>query len=566
MATAKKVAASQFFKAGKLVADNATILNTVRDAAPADYQARIPIATQGNVSQVLKEMNSYTPNWDVFWNVFLGTIGRIQINNRFGFTNPLKPFKKSALEYGNQIEEVQANLITARQYDPAGANVFGREGRTPDIRTAFHTQNRENVYELNIPMNDVLRGGFIDGASIAAFFNSLLAVPTESAENDEYVLMMQLLKHYADFEGFYNVHMDGDFTGDDAAIEHNARTLARGVRSLRTKMQYYDTKYSPEGRKSGLASRARDIVLIVKSDVDAAMTVDSYAYAFNRADAQLIADNIVVVNDFPAGMEGYNAIAVDSEFFQVADTLGPLQLSSPMNPQNLSYNTFLHVWQVLSYSRFLPAVAFSTLPDTDVAAVTSTVDSVALVDADGDTAATVDAGSVTPLSCTVTGTGNPSQAVRYELRAFTGKGKGRTLPAECYVDSTGAFHAGNLNPLDRVTVSATSLANETVSATFTFTISGATAVTGVTAAPTTVSVEVKKTADVTFTVAPDDATDKTVEYYVTDSSVAGITVSGNTVTVTGKKAGTTTLLAVAHGTDGAPVTTTVAVTVTAPTA
>lgn len=62
------------------------------------------------------------------------------------------------------------------------------------------------------------------------------------------------------------------------------------------------------------------------------------------------------------------------------------------------------------------------------------------------------------------------------------------------------------------------------------------AVTGVTLDNTTPSVEVGKTVKVTPTIAPADATDKTITFEVTDDTVATIDNDG---TITGVKAGTT---------------------------
>lgn len=564
MARARKLSSAEFFSPeGRIIADNAAILNTVRDAAPADYKQRIPIATQGNMSQVLKAMNSYQPNWDVFWNVFVGTIGRWQINNRLGFKNPLKGFKKASLDYGMTIEEIQSNLIKARQYDPKGANVFGREGREPDIRTNFHMQNRENVYEINIPMQDVLRGAFNDGASIGAFFSSLTEVSTDSAENDEYRLMLELLAHYAKYEGFYNINT-GAFSGSDEEIQSDARKLARAMRAMNTKLGYFHTRYSPEGRNAGLATRANSTVLIVKSDVDAAMTVDSYAYAFNRADAQLIADRIVVVDEFPEELSAYNAFLLDSEWFQVADTLGPVMLDSGLNPENMSYNYFYHIWQVLSYSRFLPAVSFSTLPDTQVTAVTSTPDGVAITDGQSQSTGTAAVGDVVALTAKVTGTGTPSQAVRYEVKAYNGKGNVRTLPATCYVDSIGQFHTKGLHPLDKVVITAVCLANESLTADYTLTIAGGTAVTKVATTPATTAT-VTEGADqaVTLTFTPESPTDATYQVYSTDpatAEVTGITATG--FNIHGVKKGSATVIVIANGGDPAAATPTASIAVT----
>ncbi|WP_125607899.1 Ig-like domain-containing protein [Lapidilactobacillus bayanensis] len=63
-------------------------------------------------------------------------------------------------------------------------------------------------------------------------------------------------------------------------------------------------------------------------------------------------------------------------------------------------------------------------------------------------------------------------------------------------------------------------------------------VTGVTANPTSLSVEVGKTGTFTYAVQPDNATDKSVAVKSSDDTIATVSDKAGTVTVTGVKAGT----------------------------
>ena len=73
------------------------------------------------------------------------------------------------------------------------------------------------------------------------------------------------------------------------------------------------------------------------------------------------------------------------------------------------------------------------------------------------------------------------------------------------------------------------------------------AVTNVTVAPATASVEVGKTTKLSTTVAPDNATDKTVAYKSSDEKIATVASDG---TVTGVAAGSATITATADGKSG----------------
>lgn len=548
---------------GRLTLSNSQILDTVRKYAPNDYQQRIPATTQGSVAETLRAMNNYSPSWDVFWNVFLARIGRVQINDRMNFTNPLAKLKRPALRYGRTIQEVQTNLIKARAYDAKAENVFGREGREPDIHQIFHTENRRDKYVINIPMEDVLRGSFIEGESISAFFNSLTAAPIASANNDEYLLMRSLIETFDNLWHFYNIQVP-DLHNKTLTHEEEVQAgvkLIEAMRATYNKMKYFRTEYSPEGRTKGLATRSNRLIAIIDSDVEAALKVAVNAYAFNEDNQRLIADDVIVLDELP--ISGCQALLLDEEWFQVADTL-QVTATAPMNPDNLSYNTFMHVWQVLSYSLFLGSVMFSTRPDSEIAALPATYTGVTLTDALGATSKTIKPGEAVQLFAAVQGANGPNQAVMYEIKAFNGRGAGATLPAEMYIDSNGVFHSGNCRGIGKVVVSATSVADAQYQAVYTFAIANATYATAVAGAEVTVKAGTNASSALAWT--PTGATDKSYEAYSADDSIATVAaIADDVLTVSGVSAGKTTIILVAKGGDPtkANVTAKVPVTVTA---
>lgn len=549
---------------GRLNLTNAQILDTVRKYAPNDYKERVPATTQGSVTATLQAMNAYTPNWDVFWNVFLGRIGRVQINDRMNFTNPLAKLKRPALRYGRTIQEVQANLIKARAYDAKAENVFGREGREPDIHQIFHTENRRDKYVINIPMEDVLRGSFIEGESISAFFNSLTEAPIASANNDEYLLMRSLIETYDNLWGFWNIQVDDLHNlGNDlnTQVERGIK-LIRAMNATYTKMKYFRTEYSPEGRNKGLATKSNRLIAIIDADVNAALKAANMSFAFHNEDQKLVADVIIVLDELP--ISGCQALLLDEEWFQVADTLGPLSMVAPLNPDNLSYNTFYHIWQVLSYSLFLGATMFSTRPDSEITAAKATYTGVTLHDAAGKNSSTIQPGEEVQLIAKVTGTNSPNQAVVYSIKAFNGRGAVQTLPAEMFVDSNGVFHSGNCHDIDKVTIAATSVADSQYQALYTVTVAGATYMTALSGATVNVKVGANATSALTWT--PSSGTDKRYEAYSADDSIATVAnVADDVLTVSGISKGSTSIILVAKGGDPTKpnVVSKVAVTVTA---
>lgn len=552
---------------GELRMSNVQLLNTVRKYAPNDYKDRIPVATQGNIQAVLRAMNAYMPNWDIFWNVFIGRIGRVNINDRLNFTNPLAKFKQPSLNYGRTIQEIQANLIKARVYDPNGTNVFGREGREPEIYQAFHQENRHNTYELNIPMEDVLRGSFIEGESIAALWNSLTALPVQSGNNDEYLLMRNLTEEYDELHGYYNIHVD-DIMEEGISFEeqqHRGAILIQKISAQYTKFKFNSSKYSPYGREYGLTGSSPRVFLLISADVDSVLKTITTAYAFNAENQKILADEVIVLDELP--IQGCQALMLDENWFQCADTLGPVMLQSPLNPQNMSYNYFYHVWQILSYSLFLGAVMFSTRADTVLTVGTSTVTGVKLVDGEGAEAKTVDAGGAVQLFATVEGANQPNQAVRFEIQAYDGRGASLTLPAETYIDNRGCLHVGNAPDGAKIVVRATSVQNPAFADDYTATVAGAKYLTSI-GANNVSALKQGATVQVPVTFTPADATNRAYEVYSVDGALGfvnktptGFSVSAGSDTPTGAHQ------VVIAGSGGdpakAPISKTITVTVTA---
>lgn len=552
-------------KNGILHATNAEIFNTIRNYAPSDYQSRVPAVTQATIGDAISALNDYTPDWNVFYNILLNRIATTLVRQK-SFTNPLAQFKRSSIKYGTQIQEMQVNLLRAKSYDKNAMNIYGLEGREPDIHVKYHTMNRRDKYEITLPMEQVLSGAFDGSEDLSALLNSCLAQPMNSDQNDEFLLMLSLFKHYQDFTGFYNVQIDPITDAD------SARKLVKAVRVMNTNLRYYSTDYSAEGRNAGLSTLSDSTMLLIDANVDATLTVDMLAYMFNAEDGKLIADRIIRVPKLPVA--GASAFLVDTDFLLCADNIPALTLTAPINPQNMTQPVVMHHWETLSYSLFTNAIMFSTMPDTDVTRLESTVTGVTLTDAEGR-----DSGTVMPtldtrtgyastpavkLLATVKGNNSPSQAVRYELRAFNGRGRGIALPANCYVDSTGTLHTGAAKAGTVIKVTATSIQNEQFSATYTATVEGVKATTALTSTPAAITVKVEESVTAKVAATPQDATDAgfTVAV-VTGADNVGVSVDRvhGTYTVTGIKQGAATLVLSATGAGDTPVTKTVEVTV-----
>lgn len=349
--------------------DNAQILNTVRQYCPQDYQNRVPAVTQGNIESAIRAFQTYTADWDTFLGVFLQKIG-LQVIRKSEFTNPFSPFKMAPMRLGSKIEEVAINLQKAHAYKNNCYDVFN--GDLPDTRVNWHSTNRHDYYSVQAPLEDVMRQAFISDYSLSQYLGALVDNLITSDQADEYLIFKELFAEYAENEGFFNVQVSDVLSAADKAAA--SRALVSKMRGMYRKVKFPSSNYSPEGRNAGLVTVGGDMVLVMTADVEAVIDVESLAAAFHMEKADFLADNVVIIDEWPRGFSGVQALLVDRDFFMVTDTLRTMQ-PAPINPCNLSQSYFYHVWEIISYSRFVPAICFSTASGTTLPATPAAVTS-----------------------------------------------------------------------------------------------------------------------------------------------------------------------------------------------
>ena len=135
--------------------------------------------------------------------------------------------------------------------------------------------------------------------------------------------------------------------------ETNTREFVKKVRAMVTKMTL------PQGSRdyNSLAVHTRSdlegLHLFIDADLNAELDVDVLAKAFNLERSTFLA-NVTVIDGF--AKSGLEAVLVDRDFFMVYDVEYLVKMKE--NEEGLYYNYWLHVWQILSTSRFANAVAF----------------------------------------------------------------------------------------------------------------------------------------------------------------------------------------------------------------
>lgn len=412
--------------------ENWQMLNYIRKNASPDYQNRIPAATKGKIQATLKALDSFEPQQNEFHNLLVNRVG-LQIIRNTSWTNPMAPFKRGMLTRGDTIEEIAVGIIKATTYDPdreeLEKELFGTS--KVYVENNFHRQNRRDKYKITI--NNILTGPAFDTpGGLQSLIAAEMAAPATSDNLDEFLLMTQLFAEYENNGGFFKVQIP-DVANPDST-EADAKKALRTIIAISETLPFMSTKYNAAGMMSH--AKPEDLYLFHSPEFAAAIDVEALAGAFN-IDKMSIRSRMVTIPQERFGIDGCQAILASKDFFVVADT--QFQTASMWNPSALHTNFWLHHWSLISASRFVPAVMFTSHRGDDVAQIQTPVTSVTAVAVTNRTGATVTdvaRGEIYSLyaEAVTTPAGGDNNAVRYIL---TGNTSRRT-----WISATGVLHVG----------------------------------------------------------------------------------------------------------------------------
>lgn len=333
------------------------VLNTIRANADAEYQNRVPAATKSNIADIGRAFSTYSVAYNTFIDSLIHKIGLTLLQTK-SFTNKLARFKSGTILTEQDIEEIWVDQFRTAEgsYDPDGG--MGTGGIHPfkrrtyqEVKVHYHRMNRQDKYVISLGRVDVIRA-FRSEATLNAFLTAQFNSIYTGAEFDEYVHMKQLFA-----EAIAAKRTDGTpelFTYEVPEIDgttDTARTFIRTAKKAVKDMEYPSTLYNPAGVKT--FSSANELVMFVNKDVAVHMDVDYYAQIFGPNYAKMNIE-VVELDNFGSDNTGTYAIICDKDWFKVYDTLNMLE--DMKNGDGLYTNYWLHIWQILSYSKFKNAI------------------------------------------------------------------------------------------------------------------------------------------------------------------------------------------------------------------
>ena len=419
---------------------NEVLLDAIRDDASPDYIARIPSATQAGVQAVLAALQNYRQQQNEFMDALVNKIA-LSIIRAHSWTNPLSEFKMGMLPPGDSIEEIMVGLIKAKTYDPA-RDELEKElfGTAPiEVQTNYHRVNRRDRYKVTINQ-PLLNQAFNKPMGLSSFASQIMSAPGKSDQWDEFLLMCRLFSEYERNGGYHKVKIRDISNPDSPTLAADTKTVLTRIRSTVETLKFISTAYN--AARMPISAQPDELVLFVTPDFAATLDVEALAGAFN-VEKMALSGRIITIPKEQIGIDNVHAILTTKDFFVVADQL--FETASQWNPASLQNNYWLHRWQIISASRFVPAIAFTVDEGDEIVKLNPAVtalEPITVTAADGTTVTEVQRGERYQLNTDTVTTGN-SDGIRWYL---TGNTSPRTYLSQTGVLTVGGDEGGTLVP------------------------------------------------------------------------------------------------------------------------
>lgn len=424
-----------------MATNNTTIAGRVYLSGSNDFQQRVPDPTISGIDATSKfifdPMNRKYLN--EFMDAFINRIGSQIVHNN-AWENPLSVFKGATMRYGSTIQESAIKWIKAHSYNVEDNSLLAVQ--RPEAAVWYHTVNRQDRYDITVELPD-LRMAFADEMGLNRLIDAIMTVPRNSDNYDEYLCMLNQIAYYEENWGFFKHHVSAAPTD-----EVTGKEFLKAVRAYANKLQFPTSLYSPVSAEYGIPTFAKpsELVLFVTADAAASIDVDTLASVFNldKAEAkyrQIVLPELPVPNAF--------AMLTTDAFFVASDYVYTNE--SFYNPQTLATNYYLHHWEVVSASPFVPAILFTTDAATGVPTIAQGVTDVNIT----PSAQTVKPGGTVDMTVKLVGTITENDeglvvapdAVTWGVSGETAAAKGKPLAlnSATRVDRLGVLHVQKTN-------------------------------------------------------------------------------------------------------------------------
>lgn len=350
-----------------------TALNKMREMSVKEgsvYHQYVPVIDENTdiakFGQPILDSN-LTPVYNDFFHL-LKRIAFFAINQK-RFKNPLTFLEGDNLPLGYAGQNVHVNPVKGRAFN---VNDFAGllQKYEAEVMVEYLNVNLDKQYPLSYTRAKV-KNAFTSWADLEAFINGLINALYNSAEIDAYRYAKDLVT-----SAYYGGRVVTEVV-DAPVSESTDKAFIKKLRALNRKFQLPSSNYNAWKLVNGDESKAvttwanaEDIGLMITADVEAELSVDVVAYAFNisRVAAEdFIANRVVVVDNFDVYDDEGNkvkdgsaiqAIIYDKSFFKIKTQ--DYEMDEFYNANNRTWNVYLNVNRMYNTSLFANAVVLAT--------------------------------------------------------------------------------------------------------------------------------------------------------------------------------------------------------------
>lgn len=338
------------------------LMNTILANGSTEYQNFVPTATRNNITDVANPILTYQTVQNEFLNALINKIALTLVRRKM-LTNPLAPLKKGDIPIGDGVEEIHINRAKAETFDPTGAGLLNR--KLPDVAVMYHRLNRRDQYDVTIS-KEQLKSAFTSWDNLQRLLDGIVASLYDGDSDDEFILMKNLMADAVTQEHVVTAEVPALKDANGKYVPGAGETFVELLKNASTMMSFAGSNFNKyhvvnsgaEPRR--LKTEVADQILILRADVANAIDVNVLANAFNLDKATFLANRVIVDNFGSA--DTVSAFLCDKDFFQVYDNLR--DTTEFFNPKGLYWNYYYHVWQTVSYSLLVNAIAFSEPVET----------------------------------------------------------------------------------------------------------------------------------------------------------------------------------------------------------
>ena len=444
---------------------SAELLSYIINVTP-ELKENIDLPVQG---QSIAPIGKIIMNNERYRNAFINTVNLIGLTviKRNGWDNPWNFTLRGTLRFGQQIREIINDLCNVYDYN---VNFSNKERFlqtvVPNVLNYMHEVNFQKFYQTTTSDSQLAMA--FETEDLFTYIDDAIAMLYESLKYDTYIVDKYMLCRRI---------LDGTVTSVkiDNFANKTTREIVAEMKGISNKMTFRSPNFNPAGIRK--ATRFEDQITIVNTDFDGKITTEVLATSYFRNDAEMKTQMALIDGfsdydkdrltellgnafvDFTeaekTALSKIPSAIISREWFMDYDyalnTESGEKQTEFYNPTTLENNHFLHAWKVFSTSPFENAVVF-TQDDISVTSVTVS-----------PSTATVTKGQSLELSATVVTTGFANKAVVWSVDSAS-----ETDGVK--INESGKLQIPSTANVQSITVTATSVYDNTVTGTATITV------------------------------------------------------------------------------------------------